>query len=445
MNILQVNTFDRGGGAEAVALGLHRAYRARGHSAHLAVRRKLTDEEGVLAIPETDGLNPLARFLVKGTARVNAISGRAGTWMRAVARPYAAWERLLGHEDFSFPATKSLLDLPSVKPDILQTHNLHGNYFDLRMLPEFCVRLPLLLTLHDAWPFSGHCAHSFACDRWRTGCGQCPDLSIYPPVARDATAFNWRRKRGIFARCRLFVSAPSSWLLNRAQQSILAPAIREARVIENGIDDAFFADLPQSEARGRLNLPQNAAILFFAANTVRKNEWKDFATIRAAFSIIAHALEGRPAILLALGDDAPDERIGQARLISLPFRSDPAEVFAYYRAADLYLHAARVETFSLTIAEAQAAGTPVIATAVGAVPERIVCASRNPVAISTGMLVEPGDAGAMANAALAILGDPVLARVLSGNAQLHARALYRRSRQAAAYLDWFESMLSQPA
>jgi glycosyltransferase involved in cell wall biosynthesis len=444
MNILQVNTFDRGGGAEAVALGLHHAYRANGHAAYLAVRRSLTGEEGVLTIPESSGLNPLARLLVAAAPKVSSVSGRAGTWMKAMARPLAAWERQLGHEDFSFPSTKRLLNLPPLRPNILQAHNLHGNYFDLRMLPYFSARLPVLLTLHDAWPFSGHCAHSFACDRWKTGCGQCPDLSIYPPVARDATAFNWQRKRDIFKRCRLFVSAPSSWLLNLAQQSILAPALREARVIENGIDDAFFADLPQDEARRRLNLPQDAAILLFAANTVRKNEWKDFATIRAALSAIAQSVEGRPVILLALGDDAPEERIGQARLISLPFRSDPALVFACYRSADLYLHAARVETFSLTIAEAQAAGTPVVATAVGAVPERIVCASRNSAAISTGMLVEPGDASAMANAALAILSDPGLARALSGNAQLHARASYRRSRQAAAYLDWFEGMLSQP-
>jgi hypothetical protein len=56
-----------------------------------------------------------------------------------------------------------------------------------------------MLTLHDAWLLSGHCAHSFDCQRWKTGCGECPDLDVYPASPRDATACNWRRKREILA------------------------------------------------------------------------------------------------------------------------------------------------------------------------------------------------------------------------------------------------------
>ena len=36
----------------------------------------------------------------------------------------------------------------------------------------------------DAWLLSGHCAHSFDCERWRTGCGECPDLGIEPAIRR---------------------------------------------------------------------------------------------------------------------------------------------------------------------------------------------------------------------------------------------------------------------
>ena len=50
VRILQISTADRGGGAEAVALSLHRALRARGHEAWLAVGYRRTDEEGVVEI-----------------------------------------------------------------------------------------------------------------------------------------------------------------------------------------------------------------------------------------------------------------------------------------------------------------------------------------------------------------------------------------------------------
>jgi len=49
----------------------------------------------------------------------------------------------------------------------------------------------------------------------------------------------------------------------------------------------------------------------------------------------------------------------------VPHTLDQRRVADYYRAADLYLHAARAETFPNTILEAMACGTPVIATAVG--------------------------------------------------------------------------------
>ena len=33
----------------------------------------------------------------------------------------------------------------------------------------------MVITMHDAWLLSGHCAHSFNCERWITGCGDCPE------------------------------------------------------------------------------------------------------------------------------------------------------------------------------------------------------------------------------------------------------------------------------
>src|SRR3990172_6801419 len=92
----------------------------------------------------------------------------------------ARWAaRLRGREDFNFPGTAALLELPGRTPDALHLHNLHGGYFDLRALPALTARVPAVLSLHDAWLLSGHCAHSFDCGRWETGCGECPALWIY--------------------------------------------------------------------------------------------------------------------------------------------------------------------------------------------------------------------------------------------------------------------------
>src|SRR5262249_35811923 len=145
-----------------------------------------------------------------------------------------------GIEDFRYPGSRRLLQLTPQQPDLVHGHNLHGGYFDLRILPELSAQVPVVLTLHDAWLLSGHCSHSFDCERWKTGCGRCPDLTIYPAIRRDATASNGRRKRTIYQRSRLHVAAPCQWLMDKVNESILALGAVETRIIPNGVDRTTF-------------------------------------------------------------------------------------------------------------------------------------------------------------------------------------------------------------
>src|SRR5262249_17124394 len=133
----------------------------------------------------------------------------------SLSEPGRWLDHQLGIENFRFPGTKRLLTLADKQPSILHLHNLHGGYFDLPILPWISQQVPTVVTLHDAWLLSGHCAHSFACEKWRTGCGECPDLTIYPEIRRDATRYNWQRKREIYSRSRLYVSTPSQWLMQK--------------------------------------------------------------------------------------------------------------------------------------------------------------------------------------------------------------------------------------
>jgi len=426
VRILQVNTFDVGGGAEMVASRLHASYRQAGNRARLAVKKKLGDDPDVFAIPETGAF--LKASTAIGSLRLPGC-GLLGQVLRDAARPGARGNRSRGIEDFDFPSTRTLAE----RSDILQCHNLHGNYFDLCALPVLSRALPVVLTLHDSWMLSGHCAHSFDCTRWKTGCGACPDLGIYPAVKSDSTAYNWRRKQDIYTGSRLYVAAPSNWLMERVEQSMMMPGIVERRVIGNGIDDCFFQAADGGGVRRSLGIADDAKVLLFAANTIRENEWKDYNTLRGAIERVANKLGGQEVVLIALGDNGPEEKIGDVRLCFVPFQRDPAKVAAYYRAADVYLHAARVETFSLTIAEAMACGTPVVATSVGAVPERV--------GKDTGMLVSPGDEEAMASATVRLLTDGDLCRKLGANAERLAVSAYRAETQAQAYLDWFREIL----
>ncbi len=376
LNILQVNTFDVCGGAEKIAWDLLHEYEARGHDSHLAVGRKGSSHPRVIPLPNDQAPRAWSRFWWRSHERLQPSYGR--WWGRRLCRlthrlaaPMGALDAYRGLEDFHYPGTWRLLDVAGRRPDVIHAHNLHACYFDLRALPWLSEQVPLIVTLHDAWLLTGHCAHSLDCGRWQAGCGRCPGLTLYPAVRRDATARNWQRKRDIFARCRLHVATPCRWLMDLVDQSMLAPAIADARIIPYGVDLSVFHPGDAGAAREALNIPHDAHVLLFVASGLRANPWKDYRTLHAALGMLGERRHRRPLLLLALGESAPPEHIGSATVRYVPFESDPRRVAAYYQAADVYVHAARADTFPNTILEALACGLPVVATAVGGIPEQI--------------------------------------------------------------------------
>jgi glycosyltransferase involved in cell wall biosynthesis len=387
---LIVNTSDAGGGAERVSMELLDGFATLGTEAWLAVARKVTDHPRVVTFytsPHVDYTpdHPIRRARLKARRRLDA---------------------RLGLEDFNHPYTRHVTELTGSRPDVLLCNNLHGGYFDLRQLPALSARIPIVLRLADGWSYTGHCAVPGTCDRWRSGCGRCPDLAAPPSIARDATRINWRRKRWIFARSQVVVTAPSQWAVDRARKSLLAPAIESARVIPNGIDLGVFRADGDSARWPDAETPR----LAFVANGGANNPYKDFASLRSAI----RELDG-PLELVSVGGERRVEDLGRGIRIRHEPRQRPEDLAALYRSAAAYVHASSEESFSLTAAEALACGTPVVAASRGGISE--VVDDR-----ITGFLHRPGDVKGVASSLRRLLTDPALRR------RMQAAAVERRAR-----------------
>ena len=432
-DILLVSTSDRAGGAEQIARSLLDGYLGRGCRAALAVGAKSSRDANVREIPPPIWRSSLGRMTRALLARRVRVLPQITFQLARLGDLPNEFDRRRGREPCHYPGTRRLLELAPFPPQVVHAHNLHRDYFDLRFLPELSARVPLVITLHDAWLLSGHCAHSFACERWLTGCGECPDLTIPPAVERDATAFNWQRKRDLYKRSRFYVAAPSRWLMEKVERSIVRPAVIESRVIPNGIDLEIFRAGDRVAARARLGLPLEADVLLFTALSIRENVWKDYRTLRAAIARLAERSSPRPLIFLAVGEEAPNERIGHAEIRFVPFLEEGRRVAEFYQAADLYLHAARADTFPTSILEALACATPVVATAIGGIPEQIIDGE-------TGVLTPAGNAEAMAVAIGALLDDPERRHAMGSRAQATAHRHFGRERMIRDYLDWFEEI-----
>lgn len=417
------------GGAEKIAWDLFTSYRALQHRSWLAVgTKRLNDADEFLIPKDPNRFSRSVSSFFKRFPHGEHISRKIET-LTAPARIY---NYLSGRENFDYPGTRNILNITPEPPDILHCHNLHGGYFDLRALPFLSHQVPTVITLHDAWLLGGHCAHSFDCERWKVGCGRCPDLSIYPAIKRDATAYNWKIKADIFERSRLHIVTPSKWLMDKVDESMLKPGIVASRVIPNGVDLEVFHPADQVEARESLGLPLNANILLFAANGIQKNIWKDYRTLRSALAEIAKCSDN--VLCIALGENAPQERIGNVEIRFVPYQENPEQVAHYYQAADLYLQPSRVDTFPTTVLEALASGIPVVATAVGGIPEQIV-------EEVTGSLVPPGDARAMAERVLDLLEDVEFRSQMGHEAAKDAARRFSLERMVRDYLAFYGEIL----
>jgi len=333
--------------------------------------------------------------------------------------------QVLGREDFHLPGLRRALARLPWRPDLVHFHNLHGfnhrTHFDPALLPLLTADTPGILTLHDAWLMTGHCAHFFDCQRWKEDCGACPHLDTYPEIRRDRTAENLGFKRRSLASSRLEVVGVCEWITEQARHSVLAGAARSWSTIHNGFD----ADEADRYASTQV-VPKEALVLCYASEMGHRNQFRDFAGMREACLMAARRL-GRPVVALELGaQERFVERHGLCEFRSLGF-VDRAGVYGALKSSQVLLHAATADTCPSIIFEAMSAGLPVVASSVCGIPEQVVHGE-------TGLLVGKGDRGGLADALCRLALEPDLAVGMGGRGRERLSRLFSRERMAESYL-----------
>ncbi len=105
---------------------------------------------------------------------------------------------------------------------------------------------------------------------------------------------------------------------------------------------------------------------------------------------------------------------------------------------DVFVLPSLYEGFGIAILEAMASGRPVVATAVGGIPEVVVHGE-------TGLLVPPGDPVALADALHELLTHPERARALGARGQERAREKFHIETIVRQHEALYETCLRQPA
>lgn len=317
-------------------------------------------------------------------------------------------------------ATQRLIsDIDRLSPDIIHLHNIHGYYLNYPLFFSFLKEWggKVVWTLHDCWPFTGHCTFPdyTSCDKWETACYHCEQTNFYPiSNIRDRSCKNYRDKKFFFSKPlnQLILVPVSNWLADVAKRSYLSEA--KSIVIHNGIDTTLFT--PKDIIKKKL-------VLGVAHSMNDFKGLSDFIKLRQilpdSFEIMLVGLTKKLIESLPKGITGLERTANQQQLVSL------------YSEASVFVNPTYGDNFPTTNLEALACGTPVATYRTGGSPEAIDSL--------TGRVVERGDVRALGDAIVELMAIPP--KKIAKDCRERAVRLFDQRDRFAEYIDLYNSLL----
>ncbi len=206
-------------------------------------------------------------------------------------------------------------------------------------------------------------------------------------------------------------------------RAVATPFSSRVLVLPDGNDCAAIQEAPaysRAEVLRQLGLPEDRPLLLQIGGTVPLKG--AHVTVEALGRLWRDGGHGSCSFLLLGGPNDAYRQELEGRLAAIDatwshyvriFRSSPGD-YRYLFAADVVVHpSVLADSYPNAVREAMILGKPVVASRIGGIPEMIRDGE-------TGLLVQPGDPGALASAVARLLKDPELRALLGSQAHRYA-------------------------
>lgn len=226
------------------------------------------------------------------------------------------------------------------------------------------------------------------------------------------------------------VTTPSRWLARATHDVLGVPEAIAIDVIPNFVDVDRFTPAADGDRAAR---PRDVPVVVHVSN------FRPLKRIDDVIDVFARVRGARPARLRLIGDGPERARVEAAIAArglgaDVELLGERADLPALLRSADVFLLPSEMESFGLAALEALACGVPVVASAVGGLPEVIDEGV-------VGYLRPVGDVAAMAEAVGRLLDDEPLRRRLGAAGRRLAETRYALPPAVDRYLAIYRRVL----
>lgn len=339
------------------------------------------------------------------------------------------------HELFSIPwaLSRSLFDFEKLSSDIVHLHWM-AFFIDwpsfFQAVPD---HIPLVWSFHDMNPLTGGCHYSDGCQRFVSGCGNCPQIA--DPAPRDVSWHALREKQRALRNKQLHIVTPNRWLAELAARSPVFPATTRYHLIRLGLDETVFRPIGRDQARRQLGLPPDRPLLAFGAEDI-ENHRKGFHHLLVALRLVRQQHPDLECLVFGNGQ-LPEKQRGLPRFHQYGYVDDPHRQRLIYSAADLFVLPSREDNQPQTGLESMACGTPVVAFEAGGIPEYVQHRQ-------TGLIAPVGDETVMARQIGQLVDDAELRGRLAHQARQMILDRHTAERQARDYMDLYARLAAGP-
>jgi len=346
--------------------------------------------------------------------------------------------KMLGMQYMHIPFHKSeLLKLfKSLKPDIISLHNIHGDYFEISLISELSKVCPIVWTLHDMWAFTGNASYTFGDESWKEMKSFTGENNIYPQTGINNGKYLLKRKKDIYERSDLTITAPSDWLYEMALNT---PVFKGKKIVKipYAIDLQKFNPLPDVNHRDAFGIKSDEKVIFFSADWIRNEPRKGGELFLKILHELDKQLDER-VTLLNTGKDNILETMNfkNFKIKNLGSVGDEDMMRNILKSSDILLHPSLADNLPNILVEASACATPAVAFDIGGTKDIVINEE-------SGYLIEPFNHSLFAGKVKELIKDESRLQAFSLNARKHAEKHYSKKIIAEKYYKQFSEILER--